>query len=557
MKILSWNVRGLGGFAKRPEVRKLINEKNPSIVCIQETKLTVIDDVMCASLWGSSTQSYSFRPAVGAFGGLLIMWDSSVVEVWSSFSIQHALIIHGRFTDFNDEFYLFNIYAPCDNGAKQLLWNSLSEQLQKLVGKNICLCGDFNAVRGMEERKSRGVAIHSFDCDPFNSFIDNNVLVDLPLHGRNFTWYKGDGNSMSRIDRFLLSEEWCSRWPNCLQATCMRGLSDHCPLVLSVDDYNWGPKPVRMLKCWSEFPGYHQFVRSKLQSFQVDGWGGFVLKEKLKHIKIALKEWHLTHSHNLSGKILSLKNQIDVMEARGEVDELSVDEVADLHAMSVDLHSLSRANASISWQQSRTLWLREGDANSKYFHTIMSGRRRRNSLSTILVEGNVVEGVSEVRAAVFSYFQNHYQAHEINRPRVDDMNFRRLSVLEGNALTYPFNETEVKAAVWDCDGYKSPGPDGIPMGFIKDFWPELKGDIMRFVLEFHCNGRLSKGINSTFIALIPKIDNPHRLNDFRPIALVGCLYKILAKLLANRLRQVMGTVISDTRSTFIKKSANP
>ena len=168
-----------------------------------------------------------------------------------------------------------------------------------------------------------------------------------------------------------------------------------------------------------------------------------------------------------------------------------------------------------------------------------------------------MEGVSEVGAAVFSYFQNHYQAHEINRPRVDDMNFRRLSILEGNTLIYPFNETEVKAAVWDCDGYKSPGPDGVPMGFIKDFWPELKSDIMRFVLEFHRNGRLSKGINNNFIALIPKIDNPHRLNDFRPIALVGCLYKILAKLSANRLRQVMGTVISDTRSTFIKKSANP
>ena len=70
--------------------------------------------------------------------------------------------------------------------------------------------------------------------------------------------------------------------------------------------------------------------------------------------------------------------------------------------------------------------------------------------------------------------------------------------------------------------------------------------------RINSNSRLSKGINSTFITLIPKIDNPHRLNDFRPIALVGCLYKILAKLLANRLRQVMGTVISDTRSMFIK-----
>ena len=68
------------------------------------------------SLWGISTHSYSFRPAVGASRGLLIMWDSSVVEVWSSFSIEHVLLIHGRFLDSNDEFHLFNIYAPCDNG---------------------------------------------------------------------------------------------------------------------------------------------------------------------------------------------------------------------------------------------------------------------------------------------------------------------------------------------------------------------------------------------------------------------------------------------------------
>jgi len=118
--------------------------------------------------------------------------------------------------------------------------------------------------------------------------------------------------------------------------------------------------------------------------------------------------------------------------------------------------------------------------------------------------------------------------------------------MEGTTLICPFNEAEVKVAVWDCDGYKIPGTDGISLGFIKNFWPDFKGDIMRFVSEFYRNQRFSKGINRTFIALIPKIDNLHRLNDFRPIALVGCLYKILVKLLANCLRQVMGTVISAT-----------
>jgi hypothetical protein len=80
----------------------------------------------------------------------------------------------------------------------------------------------------------------------------------------------------------------------------------------------------------------------------------------------------------------------------------------------------------------------------------------------------------------------------------------------------------------------------------------LKDDIMRFISEFHRNGKLSKGINSTFIALIPKIDSPQLLNDFRPISLVGSLYKILAKVLANRLRQVIDSVMSDVQSAFVK-----
>lgn len=90
----------------------------------------------------------------------------------------------------------------------------------------------------------------------FNQFIEENGLIDLLLCGSNFTWFKGDGRSMSRIDRFFISKEWCLVWPNCIQVVQLRGLSDHCPLILSVDKENWGPRPLRFLKCWSDTPGY-------------------------------------------------------------------------------------------------------------------------------------------------------------------------------------------------------------------------------------------------------------------------------------------------------------
>jgi hypothetical protein len=97
MKIISWNIRGLGRFEKRKEVRKLVGEKNPFIVCLQETKLQACDNALCASLWGNSLCGFSFRPSMGASGGLLTIWDTAEVEVWSSISRDYVLWCHGRF----------------------------------------------------------------------------------------------------------------------------------------------------------------------------------------------------------------------------------------------------------------------------------------------------------------------------------------------------------------------------------------------------------------------------------------------------------------------------
>ncbi|WJX34558.1 hypothetical protein P8452_22662 [Trifolium repens] len=362
----------------------------------------------------------------------------------------------------------------------------------------VCVCGDFNAVKFMDERRSSRADPRSMDHIPFNQFIEDNNLVDLPLLGRKFTWFKGDGLSMSRLDRFLLSEEWCIAWPTCQQVARLRSLSDHCALVLSA-------------KYW--------------KSLRVDGWGGYVLKEKLKLIKVALKDWHKFHTQNLPSRIEAKKDRLAALDQKGEEEVLSEAELAEFVGITSDIHSLSRLHASISWQQSRSLWLKEGDANTKYFHSTLASRRRGNAISVIQAGGVTLEGVTHIRQAVLSHFASHFNGVDLERPGIDNLHFRH---------------------------YKSPGPDDINFGFYKDFWEDLRSDVMRFISEFHRNGKLTKGINSTFIALIPKIASPQRLNDFRPISLVGSLYKILAKILANRLRLVIGSVISESQTAFVK-----
>ncbi|PNX62959.1 cysteine-rich receptor-like protein kinase, partial [Trifolium pratense] len=303
----------------------------------------------CSTLWGNSPHGFSYRPSVGASGGLLTLWDTTEVQVWSSESFENVLWCHGLFVRSGEEFYLANVYAPCDSRAKQVLWDSLSVKIQALGRSRVCVCGDFNAVRSVDERRSANDGYRPSDHIPFNRFIDDNTLIDLPLCGRKYTWFKGDGRSMSRLDRFLLTGEWCLTWPNCTQAARMRGLSDHCPLVLAADEEDWGPRPSRMLKCWKDVPGYQLFVREKWNSFQIDGWGGFVLKEKLKWIKTALKDWHSSHTQNLPSRIESLKDRMAVLDEKGGEEDLSESELAELHGVSLDIHSLSRLNTSICW----------------------------------------------------------------------------------------------------------------------------------------------------------------------------------------------------------------
>jgi len=148
------------------------------------------------------------------------------------------------------------------------------------------------------------------------------------------------------------------------------------------------------------------------------------------------------------------------------------------------------------------------------FHGIMSSSCRSNSIVSISVNSSLIEGVDGVREALFNHFADHFRDVNLDRLGVENLTFKTLNLAQIGELIKPFCVKEVKQAVWDCDSYKSLGPDDINLGFIKDFQSGLKDYFMRFMTKFHRNGNLSKGVNNTFISLIPKVEIPQRLSDF-------------------------------------------
>jgi hypothetical protein len=129
---------------------------------------------------------------------------------------------------------------------------------------------------------------------------------------------------------------------------------------------------------------------------------------------------------------------------------------------------------------------------------------------------------------------------------------KQISDNEKVELKAEFSVEEVWVALNECDGNKAPGLDGLNLNFINVNWEFIKNDFMNFLMEFHRDGSVVKHLNRSFIALISKIRLPISIKDFRPISLVESLYKVLAKVLANRLKRVINSVIGSTQMAFVK-----
>ncbi|KAK3187757.1 hypothetical protein Dsin_027318 [Dipteronia sinensis] len=339
-------------------------------------------------------------------------------------------------------------------------------------------------------------------------------VVDLPIHGITFTLSNNrEGASCARLDRFLVSPEILSWFPKLKQKGLPRSVSDHNSITLGEPKEDWGPCPFRVYNNWIE--------------------DGNLMKQ-------AMKCWKEKHE-DFSMKIFEAR----LVEVDKKADEEDWTESLRQQRLKIlmEIWKGIRKEEQMWRQKSRVKWLKKGDKNSKFFHSMANGRRRTNLIGDILFDGVRVSDPT----------RSHFKNVPWQRPKIRDLNLKRLSEEERDFLERPFTIEEVQEAVSSCDGNKAPGQDGMNLNFIKANWEVIQEDFLRFIHEFYKEGAIVEELNKTFIALIPKGGRPETMSDFQPISLVGSMYKVLAKILANRLKSIMDTVIGETQMAFVKK----
>ncbi|GJU01497.1 RNA-directed DNA polymerase, eukaryota [Tanacetum coccineum] len=269
----------------------------------------------------------------------------------------------------------------------------------------------------------------------------------------------------------------------------------------------------KMFHSWFDIEGFDQMVKDAWNSEDVDDLNEMTyLKKKFQKLKKSIISW--VHENRgkaterrkaIQDKLFRLDKQID--QEGGQEDLLN-----SRRDLWKDLWVLDDLREKDFVQKAKVKWAIEGDENSKYFHGVMNKKRHELAIRGISVNGEWVMDPHKVKQEFFQHFANRFSS----RPN-HGLRFQ-------NEELFPVSLNKSQQELLEVEAVKC----------------------------FFRSGIFPKGCNPSFITLIPKLNDAKFVKDFRPISLIGCQYKIVGKILANRLSLVIGNLISKEQSAFIR-----
>ena len=210
----------------------------------------------------------------------------------------------------------------------------------------------------------------------------------------------------------------------------------------------------------------------------------------------------------------------------------------------------------IMWhQQSRMQWMMLGDRNTRYFHSKALDRKRKNAISRIMDENGIwhetKEGIANVVVYYFEkLYTTSYPSHILE---ITDTIPTKVSSEMNQSLIKDFTKEEVLAALKQMHPTKAPSPDDMSAIFFQKYWDVVGNDVTSMVLNvLNCNKSIVE-INKTYITLVPKTKSPTKITEYRPISLCNVVYKLISKVLANRLKVTLPHLITENQSVFLSE----
>ncbi|KAL8123355.1 hypothetical protein AgCh_011356 [Apium graveolens] len=359
-----------------------------------------------------------------------------------------------------------------------------------------------------------------------------NAATKIALRGRR-----------SKLDRVLVNDGWWSIGDWDLRAL-LKKKSDHRPLLLSRIKQNWGLVPFKVYNVWLK----EEFLINSIKAShdETESEGEVSIQITLRKIRETIKKWARLPTNNIDYKIKELEKEVDIKDNVGDVTSDSV-------MLKQKFDELYDTKAEMIKQKSRFNWMALGDRNTKLFHQCVQKRRSRNLIRKVFWNGVWQCSVNDVKDAFFNHFKELFQSKDlVVEFRLGSLPLNRINEEEASWIERDFSMEEVEWALTSLSPEKSPGPDGFNIGAIKSMWSVLKGKLFQSLVKFSQSGSIPAVMNSSFIALVPKVVQPRSVSDYSPISLINSSSKILTKLIVERLNVVMDKLVSKNQFGFIK-----
>jgi hypothetical protein len=546
MTLLSWNCRGLGSPQAVRDLCQLAKENRARILFLMETKCSKVRIEMVRVKLGF-TGAFTVDP-VGRSGGLALLWkEEQEVEI-QNFSRRHinAIIMEEGVQPWK----LTGFYGHPEWAKRHEAWDLLSH-LKSYLPDPWLVIGDFNEILEQSEKEG-GIQRREAQMDLFRNTLENCQLSDLGFIGPKFTWVNSrfDGTFIrERLDRAVANRQWCSLHGRSVVNVLAACSSDHNPLAMTI--FSREENEVRQQRgfkveaSWMLDDEYNGIVQQAWDEGELGDTAITTARLKLANCQADLKRWSRKKFGNADRELKKKRKQLLELQS-----SFRVGVAADVKRLQDEINFILEQE-DIRWKQrAKQNWYQYGDQNTPFFHAWASHRKRVNRIWKIKdEEGREWKKPKEIGAAFCTFYQNLFAAGDTRdveeslcsvEPRVTaDMNA---------ALLREYKMEEVELALSQMHPLKSPGPDGFSACFYQKSWATVKSEVNSAVLDFLNNGFFDSALNETHIALVPKKKNPSCLTDYRPISLCNVLYKLIAKVVANRLKKVLGTIISPVKA---------
>lgn len=549
LKIGSININGLN--KKKNKIIDYMKRNNLDILCIQEThKLN--DDVLTAF----QNENISFFPNASAmerndYSGTAFLVNHTIKDqIYVSNPIQNrmqTLKLSNNST--YSSLTIFNIYAPSDTSAKKTdFYKSLESLIQGSIGE-IMLLGDFNnTILKIDNRN--GLNSSTPDKKILKRLLSENILIDSfrHLYPRIKLYTKETVSYGTRIDRIYVSKSLTQK--SLTSGHYTTNMTDHkkSPYISIL----WSNKVlnrehIKSYKNWKinnqhlNLPKYESII-NHLLTYEITKKQKY---DSLLHwwdqLKNKIKKASITFSIKHKKEMVSEMNSL----TKAQLESQSQIEYENLQHKIENINLLSNEGARVRAKITEI----DCEIPTKSFFTIEEESAQKKQIKELYKnDGSITKDKNEIESLIFDKFHglwgNSHLLTSDMKNKIRKLTNTPSEPLQDENKYHLISLNDLDVALKSFKSGKSPGPDGLSYEFTVKFWPILKYELLDLYNNCLLKHTLPDSLYQSNVVLIPKKGDTKHIKNWRPISLINFDYKLLAKIICNRLKNHLPAIIS-------------